>query len=191
MRIQDKHLHAVSIYRPLAPAHFWWIIYSILYAKKKDCLSITHHLPFEIEHPQEFGVLGKKAAFGFILYGELLKRIFGVKLFWENSPILNVGSWDLKYGQTDWSSVPLFIELCVDMGHVMLGAKNKTEARKRITFLFKLRGSQIKHIHLHENDFKSDLHLKPFRQPKSKRVIDKKLFALLVANRSYIFEDPS
>ncbi len=191
MRIQDKHLHAVSIYRPLAPAHFWWILYSIVFAKRNYCLSVTHHLPFEIEHPREFGLIGKSCAFGFILYGEFLKKIFRVNLFWENSPVLNVGSWDLRYGQTDWSNVPIFIDLCVDTGHLMLGSKDKYEARKRIQLFFNKRGGQIKHIHLHENDFKSDLHLKPFRRPISKRVINKKLFELLVANRSYIFEDPA
>ena len=191
MRIQDRHLHAVSLYCPIRASHFWWILYSIIYAKKQACLSVTHHLPFEIEHPKEFRAINRKIAVGFVIYGELLKKVFRVKLYWENSPVLNVGSWDLKYGQTDWTSVPLFIDLCVDTGHIMLGAKNKTDARRRIAFLFHSRGRQIKHIHLHENDFKSDLHLKPFKRSRLKRVINRKIFATIVVHRSYIFEDPA
>lgn len=191
MRIQDKHLHAISVYSPTSLKHFYVLFLSILFCKLKGLKSVTNHLPFEVEHPAEFNTFSKMLAKTYIFYGQFLKQLFAVKLYWENSPVLNVGSWDLKYGQTDWQKVPGFLELTLDTGHLILGSRNKKEARDRLEFVLKIKGKQIKHLHLHENDLKTDLHLKWTKINKDKRIIDQKLFKSLTRGRSYIFEDPS
>jgi len=175
------HLHAYSEYRAVGWKHFMKLLLSIVVGKVVGARSVTAHLPLEFQHPDEFRNI--MMANSLIRFGEYLKKLFNIKLYWENAPLLNFGTWDLKYENTDWENVPKNINLCLDTGHLMLGVKTKKEFLKTLDWVLKQYGEQLKHLHLHENDFKSDQHLSV-----PGKIIDKKLRDRLITSRSFIYE---
>jgi|SRR3989344_3804737 len=180
MRIQDHHAHADCRYCRIDWRDYVLLFKNILQAKIQNVRSLNVHLPFEVQHPTQYEDVQR--GLRYIHFGETLKKLFDIKLYWENAPAQNYGTWDLKNGQTQWQYIPQTIHLCLDTGHVMLGAKSIQEARKRISTILKERGKQIRHLHIHENDLQHDTH-----NPIGK-VITKKLFEDLINNRTYIFE---
>ena len=95
--------------------------------------SVTTHLPLELQHRVYLDI---ERANKLIKFGQFWAALFKVKLYWENAPLLNYGTWELKHGQTDWELVPYDISLCLDTGHAMLGAVSMEEARGRIIDVF-------------------------------------------------------
>lgn len=180
MKKIKNHLHALSFYEEISIKHFLALWISLLYAKVFSCTSVTVHLPLELQHPNKFKKLGE--ANNFIKFGEFWKKKFNKKLYWENSPLLIYGKWNLKYGQSSWELIPNNIELCLDTGHLMLGSRNINIARKRIYKAIKDRNTQIKHLHIHENDLVHDLHKKP------SKVLNKKIINFLKKGRTFIYE---
>lgn len=180
MNIHNRHAHAIYGHGSLSEKDYYNLLRNVIETKLKSYLSLTAHLPFEIQHPKVY--LNLNNGLRFINFGEKLKRLFKIKLYWENAPAQNNKIWTLRYGQTDWGKVPGKIELCLDTGHLILGARTISEARGRIEKVLTERGQQIKHLHLHENDLAHDTH-----EPIGK-MIDKKLLAKLTKNRTYIFE---
>ena len=114
---------------------------------------------------------------------ELEERIFNINLFWENAPWLDHNSFSLKYQNTNWVRVPSKIDLCLDTGHLMLGCKNKKIFYRVLNDLLTKRGDQIKFLHLHENNFKSDDHIQV-----PGRVLTKTIIKSLTKRRNFIFE---
>lgn len=178
MRIENNHAHADTVYGATSFKNYTLIVKNIFEAKFYETKSLTVHLPYEIQHPNHFPQINK--GYRFITFTEILKKIFCLKLYWENAPDLEDKKWSLRYGQTSWDYVPYSIELCLDIGHLILGAKNYKEAKERIREIIATRGKQIKHIHVHENNLFSDQHLKPL---KLKQLIKK-----IIKERSYIYE---
>jgi sugar phosphate isomerase/epimerase len=184
MREQDNHFHADTRYGETGLPDFINLYKNIVEVERAGGLSLNVHLPFEIQHPTVFKNYQRGAAM--IYVGEQMKQLFGVKLVWENAPLLNVGTWDLAQGQSKWGLVPRSIDLCLDTGHLMLGAESIEQARSRIRFILGERGDQIQHLHIHENGLKSDDHL------QIGNVIDEELFIELTqGGRTFIFEEPS
>lgn len=180
MRIENNHAHAYTRYDLLSWKDYWLLMRSVFECRVSGNKDLTVHLPFEIQHSE---VRNLKKGKVFIYYGEFLKKLFGINLYWENAPWLNYGTWDLKYGNTDWKHIPKDIEICLDTGHLMLGSKNKRQFLKKLNKVLKERGVQIKYLHLHENNFKKDMHT--FVPGK---IIKKKLMEKLIENRDYIIE---
>jgi len=180
MKIVNNHAHAETLYESIHLRHFFALLSSFATARSKGCLTLTAHLPLEIQHPQIFK--NKVGAIIFVYFGELLKYLFSIPLYWENSPLLEYGSWKLKYGQLDWNSIPPYIQLCLDTGHLMLGSKNAFEARKRIRAFIRRFDKRIGHLHIHENKFIKDDHFRP------NAVINSKLLKSIIKSRTYIFE---
>lgn len=177
---QHQHYHATTLYQAISLKHFFLLLGDVLIFKFKKGRSLTVHLPLEIQHPHHFHHLF--LAKMFIEFGELLKYIFQIHLYWENAPLLVYGSWQLKFGQTVWRLIPKNIDLCLDVGHLILGCKNIPATRNRILKLVNKRGFQIKHLHLHENDLVHDLHFPP------RRILGSEIIQQLTKNRTYIFE---
>lgn len=182
MNVVNGHAHGNYGYGPVGLINYWQLLVNAVETKIKGYLSLNLHLPFEVQHPKVYPNLS--AGLRLIHFGETVRRLFRIKIVWENAPAQKEisGQWSLKYSQTDWSQVPDKIDLTLDTGHLMLGAENIAGARIRIETILKNRGKQIKHLHLHENDLLHDTH-----EPVGK-LIDKKLLAKLIKNRTYIFE---
>ncbi len=180
MNVTNRHAHARYGYRMISETDYYNLLRNVIETKLKGYLSLNAHLPLEVQHPRAFSRPNR--GLNFIRFGERLKKLFKIKLFWENAPAQKYQTWDLKFGQTDWNNVPDSIDLTLDTGHLILGAKNITDARTRIETVLQDRGKQIKHLHLHENDLAHDTH-----EPVGK-IIDKTLLAKLTQNRTYIFE---
>lgn len=180
MKNQKGHYHSLTLFTKVSWLHFWYLWLSLVLVKLKKGKSLTAHLPLEIQHPHIF----KQFWFAIMLirWGEVWKKALKVKLYWENSPLLNVGTWNLKFGQTDWNMIPQNIDLCLDTGHLMLGSREVAEARRRINKVLKEMGTKICHLHLHENNLANDQHLPPGK------VLDKELLARLTQGRTYIYE---
>lgn len=184
MRIESGHAHANTSYKALRLGDFYRLLQNCIDTKKHQYHSLNVHLPFEIQHPQHYPNL--KLGFFFIKYGEFLKKVLGINLYWENAPEENYGKWDLTWGQTEWQYVPENIELCIDIGHLMIGSKSITEAKKRIDAVFKERGNQIKHLHLHINDLSSDQHIN--NPIKISKLMSKNWLTKIKIGRTFIYE---
>lgn len=179
LQINDGHLHAWSLFVPISWKHFLYLGGSILVCKLKNGKSLTTHLPLELQHNV---YKNTPSAHRLVRFGNHLAALFKVKLYWENAPLLNYGTWDMKRGQTNWELVPRDIPLCLDVGHLMLGSASATEARTRILSLFNERREQIKHLHIHENDLVHDSHGPIYS------IIDKELLKTITAGSTFIFE---
>jgi len=180
MRVQDGHAHAVPRYCETGVKDYLNLTRNIIETKFNNYQSLNVHLPFEVQHPSVYTNLDR--GIQFIRYGEGVKNLLDIALYWENSPKVNFGTWDLRLDQTDWTYVPRDIDLCLDTGHLILGARCEEEAQWRIRKILEERGDQIKHLHLHENDMIHDNH-DPIGQ-----IVTTDLFHELITNRSYIFE---
>lgn len=182
MFVENGHAHAYP-----RGEFLLWKDYVSLFRSALECnlvgyKSLTVHLPFEIQHPEMGDVKKGKL---YISYGQILKKILGINLYWENAPWLDHKSWSLKHENTDWTYVPYTIDLCLDTGHLMLGCRDNSEFLERLHKLLKERGRQIKFLHLHENNFISDDHI-----PVPGKVITKSIMKSLIRNRDFIIEKP-
>lgn len=178
-QVNNGHFHSWCLYESTSWRHFIYLFASIIVSKIKGFKSITTHLPLELQHhiyPRRSK--GEKL----IKFGNFLAALMSVNLYWENAPLLNFETWDLKHGQTEWELVPNNIPLCFDTGHAILGAKSPEEAREIILTIFKNREKQIKHLHVHENNLVRDMHTPP------DIIITKELLREITKNRTYIFE---
>ena len=117
----------------------------------------------------------------FVDFGEGLKNIFKINLYWENAPWLREGTWDLKFDNTYWNTIPTNIDLCLDTGHLMLGLKEH-EFPARLNFIMQQRGGQIKHLHLSENDLVHDLHW------HTNKILTSDLVEKITEGRTFIWE---
>lgn len=180
MKIEENHGHAITYYEALNLKSFIGLFVSAFQTKFRGLLSLTVHLPLEIQHPSIFKNI--KLGIIYIKFGELLKFIFQINLYWENAPLLEHGTWKLKYGQLNWDNIPDRISLCMDTGHLMLGSANIQEAQKRILNFSDRFGKRIKHLHIHENNFKSDEHMRP------KKVITSSILNKIKTDRTFIYE---
>ena len=151
---------------------------SVLACRISCCKSLTTHLPLELQH-RVYSRLG--VAKKLVESGQFLAALFRINLYWENAPLLNYGTWDLKHGQTEWNLVPYNVPLCFDTGHAILGVLSDKQAQEEILAIFRERRSQIKHLHLHENDFIHDTH-----DPIGK-VITEDIFREIIDGKTYIF----
>ncbi|NMB84351.1 hypothetical protein GYA28_03635 [Candidatus Roizmanbacteria bacterium] len=188
IRVQNNHGHAVPLFTPTSWRHYSYLFISIFLAKVRRYTTLTQHLPLEIQHPKQFPKSYDKG-YRLIKFGEFLSRLFKVNLCWENAPLLNYGTWDLKYGQIDWDKIPGNINLCIDTGHLMLGSKDKQEARRRVTnIVLKRFPERVKHLHIHENDLKVDRHWQPNKRKLHERILNKSLIEKIIKGRTYIYE---
>lgn len=181
MKIEGEgHAHARSFYTSVEKKHYSTLFRDAWEVRRRKLTSLNVHLPFEVQHPARYPHLSRGLLF--IDFGEHLKRIFKIPLYWENAPEQHFGVWDLVGGQTQWDHVPTHIDLTLDTGHLMLGSADIAEARKRMSTIIYDRGKQVKHLHVHENDLVHDWHW-PIG-----RVITQPIFERLIEGRSYIFE---
>ncbi len=180
MRIEKNHAHAYTRYRLLSWKDYFLLLRSVIECKIGRYKSLTVHLPYEIQHNQVKNIVKARK---YIFFGEFLKKIFRINFYWENAPWLNNGSWTLKFGNTNWSKIPNNIDICLDTGHLMLGCKTSKHFKDLLNKVLSIRGKQVKHLHLHENNFVSDQHILV-----PGRVITKSLFKYLIKGKSYIVE---
>lgn len=186
-KAQNNHAHAIVLFEATSWKHFYYLFLSILLTKLKRYKSLTCHLPLEIQHPQKFRK--HKNAIKFISFGEFLKRKIKIKLYWENAPLLEVKNWSLRFGQSSWKTIPENIDLCIDTGHLILGSKNKEEARKRIELIIlKQFVGRVKHLHIHENDLISDHHWNPSKVRPKDRILTGSLIDKITKGKTYIYE---
>lgn len=180
MKEQDNHFHARTTYRPTAVKDFLMLAGDLGTVRASGGASLNIHLPFEIQHPDAYPCLNRGAVF--IRFGEIMKRIYHVPLYWENAPELVYGTWELAHGQTDWHWVPTDIDLTLDVGHLMIGASSIDEARERILTVLADRHDQIRHLHVHENDLLHDEHW------AVGKIITKPFLARITTGVTFIFE---
>ena len=179
-KIQNGHMHAWCVYKPTSWRHYISLFVSVVVGKLLKVQSVTTHIPLELQHLiYQPKTKGEKL----IKFGMSVAALFRTKLYWENAPLLNYGTWDLKHGQTEWDLVSKGIPLCLDTGHLILGAASLEEAQKRIRDIIAERGEQIKHLHIHENDLLHDNHRPP------EKIVTPEILSLIISGRTYIFEE--
>lgn len=161
MRIQKDnlgfdHYHAYTVYKLVGWKHYVELLRSVIEFKLRDGQTLTVHFPYELLHTEllEYYRNGVR----FVKFGEWLKKVFKIKLYWENAPWLNVGVWDLKFRSKGMYIANSKVDLCLDVGHLMLGCENPMFANALIRAYIDLWGDRIKHLHLHENDLIHDKH---------------------------------
>lgn len=176
MHVYKSHAEATCRHCELKLVDYWLLLVNVIETRFLDYKSLTVNLPYEIQHPHIYNnlSLGK----GYLWWGEFLKRVFFINLYWRNAPALKTNGWALKYGNTTWTYIPTGIDLCLDTGHLMLGLGSDLKAKERIQAAINIRGKQIKHLHLSENNRLSDQHLPPKRF--------KQFFLSFIKGRTYV-----
>lgn len=176
----QPHRHAACRYEKISLQDYLLATRDVFVAKLLNAKTLNFHLPYEIQF-ESFRNLKKGERF--IKYVNTLAKIVHIPLYWENTSILDTTKWEIiencKYLPSDQ-------KLTVDIGHLILGSKNKAEALKRIDRIFKKHGKQIHHWHLHINNFKSDQHIHD--KKKVITFLGKDRFNIITKNRTYIFE---
>ncbi|OGK12111.1 hypothetical protein A3C98_03980 [Candidatus Roizmanbacteria bacterium RIFCSPHIGHO2_02_FULL_37_15] len=168
------YVHASYSYSPLGVFHYIKAVKDLILARIVNAINITFHFPIELAFPSS---INTKRGIVYINWVEFWAKKLKVVVVWENISLLKKTDWSLLE-QSTWEYIPKRINLCLDTGHLILGEKNP---RKRILEIIKKYGRRIKHLHLHENDLKRDLHLPPGK-------ILKPLFNLLIKGRTWIIE---
>jgi hypothetical protein len=176
----NSHYHADGRYRDLKTSDYLTALQEIILFKSQKGSSLNFHIPYEIQfksHRNKFkGIL-------FMNYVWLMGKVFGAKIYWENTCILNTLDWSFLEAN---SFIPERYDLTLDIGHLMLGSKTKDEAIERIKIFLKKHNKSIKHLHLHINNFVSDEHNN--KKENINNFLGSELYSQLIKERSYIFE---
>lgn len=176
-----KHHHAFTEHSLVSYKHYLKLLWSVLDLKLRRGYSLTVHIPYEVQHPEFVGDLQR--GLDFIDFGELLNKMFSIRLYWENAPWLVPPKWGLRYEETWWGRIPRDIDLCLDTGHLMLGCKNKNVFYVKLHNLLKRRSKQIKHVHLSENNFKYDQH------KHTRKILTERRLRNITRGRTWVWED--
>ena len=177
---KNLHLHATSFFRKLVWFDYARGLAEILIAGQLKAATLNFHLPYESQFQSYYQPAKAKSYFDFINFWALF---FKVKVVWENTNILNPRDWSLvenpKYH-------PQNLDLCFDLGHFILGTKTQKQALGKVDSFFRRHGRQIKHLHLHINDLKHDLHWN--KPAQVQKFLGIRRFKKLTHNRTFIYE---
>ena len=172
--------HATTSYNLITDRDYYQAVSDLYQAIKLDANILNFHIPFEIQF-QNYRDFNK--GYAYMNYVVKLCNLFGVTAVWENAPILKYGEWSLVQN-TDF--IPKDYQLCLDIGHLMLGSKNQEEALRKIDDFMANYGHSVIHLHLHINNFIKDQHI---NDPELvKNFLGTERFLNLIANRTFIFE---
>lgn len=176
------HFHARTKYGRLEVKDYISALIDMIVCAKNKGYSINFHLPYEIQ----FESHRHKSGYMFIVFVMFVGRFLPIKVFWENGNILNTKDWSLV---EQCSELPHGLPLCLDIGHLMLGSKDRKEARARIESFEQEYGNDLKHLHLHVNNLVQDQHIND--EEKVRKFLGEPLYNRLVSRRTYIFEEES
>jgi hypothetical protein len=149
-------------------------------AKDIGAAEVTFHIPDEI---QLESCRDEKRGDQFVDFVRDAGAIFGIRVVWENAPRLTPPDWSLVEQST---YVPARGDLCLDIGHKMLGAPSKEVALESIDAFMEQYGSRVRHLHLHINDLKCDQHINDPGKVIDFLGLDR--FNRLTEHATYIFE---
>jgi hypothetical protein len=176
-----KHLHGDCSFSEITVWDYLMACKDLAWSKIINAKTLNLHLPLEIQ----FASHRKKIKTGehFVKVINLGAQILNVNLVWENSCILSPTDWSIL---ENTSYTPKGIPLTFDFGHFMLKKDRKT-VLSQIDKFFLIYGKDIKHLHLHINNFRSDLHMND--PQRVKQFLGTKRFNRLIKDRTYIFEE--
>jgi hypothetical protein len=172
--------HATTSYQLITDRDYYQAVSDLNQAIKIDANILNFHIPFEIQF-HNYRDFNK--GYAYMNYIVKLCDLFGVIAVWENAPILKYGEWSLVQN-TDF--IPKDYQLCLDIGHLMLGSKNQEEALRKIDDFMANYGHSVIHLHLHINNFIKDQHT---NDPNLvQEFLGTERFLRLTNNRTFIFE---
>jgi len=174
------HPHASTHFGFLSEADRGQAIRDITRAKQIGAAEINFHIPSEI---QFVSMRNEAVGLAFMDFVSDLGRQLEIRVVWENAPLLTPPTWSLVE-QTAF--IPKGYDLCLDTGHLILGASCREEAVDRIDAFIYEHGAFVRHLHIHINDLVSDQHN---NDPVDViTFLGFERFKSLVEGRSYIFE---
>src|SRR3989338_4322420 len=88
--VNKNHMHAWCLYEQTSWRHFLFLLMSVIACKIRLCESLTTHLPLELQHHIYPAVENGKRL---TKWGKFLAALTRVNFYWENAPLLNIGSW--------------------------------------------------------------------------------------------------
>lgn len=177
------HPHATTLYAPLSVSDIANAITDLEAAQTLGARELNFHLPLETQFESYRNLAAGERFMDLV---DTLGTLWGVTPVWENACVLNTKDWSIVENQT---YIPANRRLCLDIGHLMLGAKSDQEALARIDRFIAQHGEHTFHLHLHINDRVHDQHrCDPLLV---KEFLGQERFARLIAGRSYIFEKGS
>lgn len=147
------HPHAETHFGPIEEMDYLKALRDLYLAKDTGAAEVTFHIPDEI---QLASCRNESRGNHFIDFVCEAASTLGLRVVWENAPRLTPPDWSLVEQST---YVPARGDLCLDIGHKMLGARDKESALKSIDRFMEQHGSRVRHLHLHINDFKCDQHV--------------------------------
>ena len=146
--------HATYSYERLNFWSFAVAVKEILLARWLGARNLTFHFPVELAF---VSCLNETVGGKYVRWVEWWAMKLGVQVVWENIVWLSEKDWSLKEKMM-WDHIPFGVNLCMDTGHLMIGSVDPVA---EIRSFIKKFGKRIKHLHIHENDLKHDLHLPP------------------------------
>jgi hypothetical protein len=177
------HPHAATSYDLLTLKDYTHALRDLLATRHMAAPEINFHIPNEILFESQRNI---KVGERFMNFVDGAAKLIGVKVVWENAVMIDISDWSLIENH---SLIPENRRLCLDTGHLILGAKDQSEACKRVEDFLTLHGDQIKHLHLHVNDLEHDWH---WNQPELvEQYLGSSLLQRLISGRSYLFEGGS
>lgn len=147
------HPHAETHFGPIEEMDYLKALRDLYLAKDIGAAEVTFHIPDEI---QLASCRNENRGYQFVDFVREVGTILGIRVVWENAPRLTAPDWSLVEQST---YVPARGELCLDIGHKMLGAPDKEGALESIDLFMEQYGSRVRHLHLHINDLKCDQHI--------------------------------
>jgi hypothetical protein len=172
--------HARTRYAPLELCDYERALVDIAVVRQNYTQPLNFHIPDEIQFASRRDI---PRGLQFMNHVERVAIALGVGIVWENSAILDPDSWEFRENQ---SMIPAEFSLCLDIGHLMLGSKSQAEAIDRIDQFMESYGNQVRHLHLHINDFMFDRHWN--QESSVVQFLGQTRFTELVTGRTYIFE---
>ena len=174
------HPHAKTHFGYLSDSDRVQAITDISLAREMGAAEINFHIPGEI---QFVSMRNEPVGRSFMDFVCGVGQGAGIRVVWENAPLLTAPNWSLAE-QTAF--IPQGYDLCLDTGHLMLGASGRDEALARIDAFMNEHGESVKHLHIHINDFQLDLHNNDPVEVIT--FLELERFKRLVEGRTYIFE---
>lgn len=176
----SAHPHATTRYAPLESRDFSNALLDLLRARALGARDLNFHIPHECQYA---AFRDEALANAFMEFVDRTGELLGITTLWENAPILDTTDWSIKT-QTD--AVPEQRRLCLDIGHLALGAESQAAALARIDEFYARHAAQIRHLHLHVNDLVHDQHN---NNPAAVlEFLGVERFRRLTAGRTFIYE---
>jgi len=137
----------VSLNRPnnlLGPLDYIFLVFAFILARIIMTKMVIINLPLETQYPYLFNQFWKGD--DFIKFAEKLKKIFNLKVFWQNSRPEMLNKFGISNLSITWNYLPKNIDLMINTDNLKKNFARSYSTRKELEKISHEFGKQIKII---------------------------------------------